>query len=195
MKIFITTMLLVSFYVSAVAAEGDLGIKLAEKANLSLQVAAADDVLDDAEYEDLQAQYQHIIEKFPEWSEGYSGMATLAVMKNQCDDVIHYANIANSKQHNEMAYYSLTLCYTKTARYEEAVNAANTAIALNEALTKNSEFMIYSAFAFTEVGKYDVARGLLGMIMKEEPEIKSNKKFLLAGRNLATRMREAGLIE
>jgi len=195
MKTFLAAVLLVSFHMSVVAAEGNLGVKLAEKANQSLQTATADDVLDDAEHEDLRTQYQHIIDQFPEWSEGYSGMATLAMMTNQCDAVIHYANTANSKQPDAMAYYALTLCYTKAARYEDAVGAANATISINEDLTKNSEFMIYSAFAFTEVGKFDVARGLLAMILKEKPEIKSNEKFLMTGRNLATRMREAGLIE
>ena len=195
MKIFVTVVLLLAFHTTISAAEEDVRVTLAEKANQSLQVAAADDILNEAEYEDLRDQYQHIIDQFPGWYEGYSGMATLALMTNQCDDVFHYANTSNSKQQNEMAYYSLTLCYTKTAHYEQAVNAANATIALNEELTKNSEFMIYSAFAFTEVGKYEVARSLLAMIMKEKPEIKSNEKFLTTGRNLATRMREAGLIE
>ena len=195
MKIFVTAVLLLAFHTTISAAEEDVRVTLAEKANQSLQAAAADNILNEAEYEDLRGQYQHIIDQFPEWYEGYSGMATLALMTNQCDDVVHYANTSNSKQQNEMAYYSLTLCYTKTARYEQAVSAANATIALNEDLTKNTEFMIYSAFAFTEVGKYEVARSLLAMIMKERPEIKSNEKFLTTGRNLATRMREAGLIE
>lgn len=195
MRCYVAIILFVSLCISVAIAEDSPRDEQGKRADSALQLAAQDDVLDDEEYRDVQNKYQSLVDQFPEWFEGYSGLALLEVMRNNCEVAVKHATVANSKQANSTSFYALTLCYAKMGRYEDAVSAANTTVSLNESLTKNSEFMIHSAFAFTEVGKYEVARNLLAMILKEKPEIKSDERFLKVGRNLAARMREAGLID
>jgi len=156
----------------------------------ALKSAIADQHITEEEYANLEGEYNRLIKKYPGWYVGYDGLTTLSMFKEDCNSAIQHAVQSNSKQPNLPSYYTLTLCYTKLEQYQYAIDAANLALSLDDNILKNTNFLIYSALAFTEVGKYEVAKNLLGMALKANPQIKSNAQFLSVGKNLAKRMQE-----
>ncbi|RDH86554.1 MAG: hypothetical protein DIZ78_06485 [endosymbiont of Escarpia spicata] len=156
----------------------------------ALKSALADQYISDEEYANLEGKYNGLINKYPNWYAGYDGLTTLSMFKGDCNSAIQRAKNANSKQPNLPSFYALTVCYTKLEQYQYAIEAANSALSLDDSILNNTQFLIFSALSYTEVGKYEVAMNLLGMALKANPEIKSNTQFLSVGKNLATRMQE-----
>ena len=152
-----------------------------------LKEAMSDHRISTEEYTRLQQGYRALLEQYPQWYAGYDGLATLAMFRDDCEQAIDYATRANRLSQNLPSYFTLTVCNTQLGNYYQAITAANIALELDTSILQNTRFLINAALAYTELGKLEVAKNLLGMALKADPGIKNDKAFLAVGQRLAER--------
>lgn len=78
---------------------------------------------------------------------------------------------------NAFTYQNLAIAYNVTGQHEKAVEAMNEAFSLNKNAANDVDAMLATALSYGWLNKFDVADGILRMIMDNHPGIQKSAKF------------------
>jgi len=78
--------------------------------------------------------------------------------------------------------------------YERAAAALNNAYSLNNNIVSDRDAMVVGVRSFAELGKFEVAKNLLAMLLQARPSMKEDDEFLKAGLFLRQKLIEAGQV-
>jgi len=157
-------------------------------------LAKGDVVLHQKDYGSAEARYRKVVDDYPDWSNGYSnlGFAQLALGKYQ--DAVANLEKSISIQPTATAYRDAALAYYRLNEYERAAAALNNAYSLNNNIVSDRDAMVVGVRSFAELGKFEVAKNLLAMLLQARPGMKEDDEFLKAGLFLRQKLIEAGQI-
>ena len=157
-------------------------------------LAKGDVVLHQKDYESAEARYRKVVDAYPDWSNGYSnlGFALLAMGKYQ-EAVVNFEK-SISIQPTATAYRDAALAYYSLNEYERAAAALNNAYSLNNNIVSDRDAMVVGVRSFAELGKFEVAKNLLAMLLQARPSMKEDDEFLKAGLFLRQKLIEAGQV-
>ena len=159
-----------------------------------LELAVADIALHRHEYVQAAERYAAVTDKFPDWHIGFErlGFAHFAAGNPQAartalQDSIEILETAD-------AYRTLTLVTYQMNDFEASIDALNRGFSLNERLLGDRDFMIAGVRAYTELGRFDIARGLLAAMLNANDAFRDDQEYLRAGLYLRQKMVEAGVL-
>ncbi len=170
------------------------GLKYDTSFNKELLLAKGDIFLHRKEYVKAEKAYRVVTERFPNWYGGfnYLGFALFAQGKNK--EAVGFLNKANALEEHPGTYRTLTLAHYLLDNHEQSVEALNRAFSLDELILADRDPMIAGIRSYVELGKYEVSRKLLVMLLSNKPEIKNDQEYLKAGLFLRQKMIDAGLV-
>jgi tetratricopeptide (TPR) repeat protein len=159
-----------------------------------LALARGDIYLHQKDYAEAEKVYRMVIKEYPDWYAGYNylGFSLFAQGKNQ--EAVTYLDKANKLTETADTYRTLTLTHYLLGNYEKAVESLNRAFSLDESIIGDRDPMVAGVRSYAELGKFEVARNLLAMLLQKRPDIKNDQEFLKAGLFLRQKMIEAGLV-
>ena len=160
-----------------------------------LKLATGDIELYRHRYGRAAAIYRTVTQEYPEWHVGFEYLGFALFADGELDTARTALERSIALRESADAYRTLTLVYYLQGAFEQATDALNRGYSLNEALLGDRDFMVAGVRSYTELGRFDVARGLLAAMLKANSALKEDPEFLNAGHYLRARMVEAGLIE
>lgn len=141
-----------------------------------------------ADWQDIREDYVALVRAYPDWYRGYDGLARVALLQEQYEDAEQHALQANRRRETAAAHRKLTIARYQMGNYLGAVINSTKALEMDASLNGDREFMLSSAAASIELGKLTDAQQLLDSLLKQRPQVKSDKayrntmKFLVARR-------------
>ncbi len=160
-----------------------------------LNLARANIFLHQKNYPLAAKHYRTVTQKFPEWWAGYNylGFSLFAQGKNK--EAVKYLVKSNELSEQADTYRTLTLAYYLLDEHAQAVDSLNRAFSLNEDIVADRDPMVAGIRSYADLGKYDVSRKLLAMLLQKNPSIKNDNEYLRAGFYVKEKMIADGLIE
>lgn len=155
-----------------------------------LRLALGDVALRNHEYDKAETHYRDVIRRYPDWHIAYEYLGLLMLLTERLEESKSVFEQANRIRESAKAYRSLTLVYYLLEDYEQAIDALNRGYSLDVNLLGDRDFMIAGVRAYTEVGKFTIARNLLAIMLRENPAIKTDEEYLRAGFYLRKKMAE-----
>lgn len=165
------------------------GLELDSIYEKELQLALGDVELVQNRTEEAEEVYRRVALRYPEWSQGHHALGLALWMKGELEPAIVSLERANELNQSAATFRILTMAYYSTGNYESSADALNRAYSLDESISGDRDPMVAGIRSYTELGKYEVARGLLAMLLRANPDIRSDEEFLKAGFYLGARMR------
>ena len=107
---------------------------------------------------------------------------------------IEQLNQANSLQEDSDSYRTLTLAYYLIGDHEESVESLNRAFSLDESILGDRDPMVAGIRSYADLGKFEISRKLLVMLLERRPELRNDQEYLRAGMYLRAKMIEAGRV-
>lgn len=159
-----------------------------------LELARGDVYLHTKNYARAEVEYQRVADKYPSWFAGHNflGFALFAQGKN--DEAVKHLDKSNSLQESADSYRTLTMAHYLQGDYEKSAESLNRAYSLDESILGDRDPMVAAIRSYTELGKFEVAYGLLGTLLERNPGIRKDRDFLRTGFFLRERMIAAGLV-
>lgn len=170
------------------------GLELNSHYDKELMLASGDVFLHQKDYANAESKYKAVVEKYPDWflAHNYLGFALFAQGDNA--KAIEHLNRANSLQEDPDSYRTLTLAYHLVGDHEESVESLNRAFSLDEAILADRDPMVAGIRSYADLGKFEISRSLLAMLLEKRPELRGDQEYLKAGMYLRAKMIEAGLV-
>lgn len=170
------------------------GLELNSPYDRELMLANGDIFLHQKDYANAESEYRAVVEKYPDWflAHNYLGFALFAQGDNA--QAIKQLNRANSLQEDSDSYRTLTLAYHLIGEHEQSVESLNRAFSLDEAILGDRDPMVAGIRSYAELGKFEVSRKLLAMLLERRPELRSDQEYLKSAMYLRKKMIEAGLV-
>lgn len=159
-----------------------------------LKLAIGDIALHAHDYRRAAAAYRAVATAHPDWHVGFEFLGFALFALDDLDAARTALERSITLQESAEAYRTLTLVYYRQGAFDKSVDALNRGYSLDKNLLGDRDFMIAGVRAYTELERFDVARGLLAAMLKQERAIRDDPEFLRAGHYLRARMAEKGLI-
>ena len=159
-----------------------------------LELARGDVYVHTKDYARAEVEYRRIVDKYPDWFAGHNFLGFVLFAQGKNDEAVKYLDKSNSLQESADSYRTLTLAHYLLGNYEESTDSLNRAYSLDESIMGDRDPMVAAIRSYTELGKYDVAYGLLGKLLEQKPEMREDQEYLKAGLYLREKMIEAGLV-
>lgn len=161
--------------------------------NRELSLAKGDIALHQGNYGQAEAHYIEVTAEYPQWFAGFDYLGFSVFAQGRYQQAVDHLNKANSLQESADAYRTLTLAHYMLGNHEQVIDSLNRAYSLNEAILSDRDPMIAGVRSYAEVGRFDLSRDMLALLLREDPNIKSDQEFLHAGYFLRQKMVDAGL--
>ena len=159
-----------------------------------LLLARGNVALHQKDYATAERAYRVVTESFPNWNAGfdYLGFSLFAQGKNE--QSIKSLDTANALSESAGTYRTLTLAHYLLGHHERAIESLNRAFSLDEAILADRDPMVAGIRSYAEVGKFEISRKLLAILLSKNPDMKSDEEFLKAGFFVRQKMSDAGLV-
>ncbi len=157
-------------------------------------LAKGDALLHQKNYESAEAKYRKVVDAYPEWSNGYSNLGFTQFALGRYQEAVVNLEKSISIQPSAIAHRDAALAYYSLNEYESAAAALNSAYSLNNDIVSDRDAMIVGVRSFAELGKFEVAKNLLAMLLQARPGMKEDNEFLKAGLFLRQKLIEAGRV-
>ncbi len=162
--------------------------------NKELLLAKGNVALHQKDYAAAESAYRVVIEGYPNWNTGFDYLGFSVFAQGGNEQAIEYLDKANTLSESAATYRTLTLAHYLLGHHEQAIESLNRAFSLDEAILADRDPMVAGIRSYAEVGKFDISRKLLAILLSKSPEIKSDEEFLKAGFFVRQKMIDAGLI-
>lgn len=166
------------------------GIHLNSVFQKELELALGDAELGQGRRGKALEVYRQLVQKYPDWSWGHHAVGLVLWMEGKPEEAI--ASLVRAVELNETAasFRILAMAYYSTGEYAKSIEAVNYAFSLDNAIAGDRDPMIAAIRSYTELGRYDMARNFLAMLLREQPSMREDEEFLKAGFYLSQKMRE-----
>lgn len=178
----------------AARAAFDAGLADPGRYEKALKLAVADIALHQRDYRRAATAYRVVTAEFPDWHVGFEYLGFALFALNDLDAARTALEQSIRLQESADAYRTLTLVYYKQGEFEKSIDALNRGFSLNENLLSDRDFMVAGVRSYTELGRFDIARGLLAAMLKQNRALKQDPEFLRAGHYLRKKMVENGVL-
>ena len=162
--------------------------------NRELLLAKGDIYLHQKDYATAENAYRVVTTKHPGWYAGFNYLGFALFAQGKHKQAIEILDKANSLMETADTYRTLTLAHHLLDNHEKAVESLNRAFSLDEDILADRDPMVAGIRSYAEIGKFDVSRNLLALLLNRKPEIKSDEEYLKAGFFVRQKMIDAGLI-
>ena len=179
----------------AARAAFDAGLAAPGAFEKALKLAVADIALHQRDYRRAASAYRAVTAEFPDWHVGFEYLGFALFALNDLDEARMALERSIRLQESADAYRTLTLVYYSQGEYEKSIDALNRGFSLNENLLDDRDFMVAGVRSYTELGRFDIARGLLAAMLKQNRALKQDPEFLRAGHYLRKKMVEKGVLK
>lgn len=179
----------------AAKAAFDAGLADPGRYERALKLAVADIALHRGDYRRAAAGYRAVTAEFPDWHVGHEFLGFALFALDELDAARTALERSIDLQESADAYRTLTLVYYSQGEFEKSIDALNRGFSLNENLLGDRDFMVAGVRSYTELGRFDIARGLLAAMLKQNRAIKQDPEFLRAGHYLREKMVEKGVLK
>lgn len=161
--------------------------------NKELLLAKGNVALHQKDYATAESAYKVVTEGYPNWNAGFDYLGFSVFAQGRNEQAIEYLNKANSLSESAATLRTLTLAHYLLDHHEQAIESLNRAFSLDEAILADRDPMVAGIRSYAEVGKFDISRKLLAILLSKNPEIKNDEEFLRAGFFVRQKMIDAGL--
>jgi tetratricopeptide (TPR) repeat protein len=135
--------------------------------------------------------YVRLAKDYPGWYLPAQNLGLIKIDQEQFDDAIRYLLTANRIEPTAFTDQNLAIAYNVTGQHEKAVEAMNQAFSLSKDAANDVDAMLATALSYGWLNKFDVADGILRMLMDSHPGIQESVKFQRALRFLRKRNQAA----
>lgn len=170
------------------------GLRYDTPYNAELSLAVGDIAMHQGDFVQAEAVYRTVTAAYPQWFAGFDYLGFSEFAQGKYDQAVDHLNKANSLQESADAYRTLTLAYYMLGNPEQAIDSLNRAYSLNEAILADRDPMIAGIRSYAEVGRFELSRNMLALLLREDPNIRSDQEFINAGYFLRQKMIDAGLV-
>ena len=170
------------------------GLELNSPYDKELMLASGDIFLHQKQYANAESEYKAVVEKYPDWYLAYNYLGFALFAQGDNAQAIEQLNQANSLQEDSDSYRTLTLAYYLIGDHEESVESLNRAFSLDESILGDRDPMVAGIRSYADLGKFEISRKLLVMLLERRPELRSDQEYLRAGMYLRAKMIEAGRV-
>ena len=112
--------------------------------------------------------------------------------QGEVKEAIQALDLANKSAESLDAYRNLSLAYYLNGDFEQSVDALNRAHSLNASVIGDRDAMVAGIRSYTELGKFDIAKTLLSLLLKDKPEMIDDEEYLNTVQFLRAKMLDAG---
>ena len=105
-------------------------------------------------------------------------MGIVKLIKKEFKQSIDLLNKSNQLQATALSYRNLTIAYHQSGDHANTVKSINSAFEINSNIQSDRDAMMAGAVSYAKLGKYKVADGLLGMLLKARPEVQNDEQFI-----------------
>jgi tetratricopeptide (TPR) repeat protein len=144
----------------------------------------------ESDWEKINKGFLRLTEEYPDWYRGYLGLSSLAMVFNDYDNTIKFAQIANSKQQSASAYKNLTIAYMQLDNYQKALENGEMAYTLDNNLLSDREYMLALAISLVVNNNFDDAKAILATLVKYQPQVEHDKGFQNAVKYLRAKLQQ-----
>lgn len=114
----------------------------------------------------------------------YWQLAGLELSRGNTNKVLDYCDKSLTVELNYMCFRHAVIAFTSTGDYQRARNMYKSAYELNANLFSDSDVVGAAIYAYTELGEIELAKGLVVLGIKNNPEAKNSSIFVQAYQNL-----------
>lgn len=118
------------------------------------------------------------IRGYPDWFAGYRELGLLLFQQRKFAASIDYFDKANARHADPQTYKYLTMANYFTGHYQAATQAGEQAYRLDSGFGVDRSLMMILASAYMKEGKYKIAHGVLLLLAKNDPDMKSQRQFV-----------------
>lgn len=172
----------------------DEGLKLATILKKELLLAQGDVYLHQKKYSTSETIYLQVVKSYPDWYAGYQALGFSLLAQGKYEQAIVRLVESSQKLEEAKTFSYLTLAYYSLGQHEHAVNALNKAFQLDQTIVGDRDLMLAGSRSYADLGKFEVAKNLLGMLLKNKPSVREDPEFIKTGLYLRKKMIDAGLI-
>jgi tetratricopeptide (TPR) repeat protein len=127
--------------------------------------------------------YKKSIEEEKALAFAYWQLAGLELSKSNLQGVIDYCQESLKHEKNYMCYRHSAIALTAAGRHDLVPDYFGVALKLNSNALSDTDLMSAVAFSYTELGKYELAKGAITLGIQNNPDAKSNPMFVQAYKN------------
>jgi tetratricopeptide (TPR) repeat protein len=154
------------------------GLALKTSYDKELRSALAGVYLDEQDLDSALHQYQVLIKAYPDWFDGYGGVGAVKLIQHKFDDAVHYLTEADKRGHALYIYEDLTIAYHELGRNKEAADELDKGYRYDKTIAADRDTMVAAARSYILLGRYDVADGLLKLLLRANPAVASDKQYV-----------------
>ena len=147
------------------------------------------------DYSAAEEAYRAVTDKYPDWNTGFDYLGFALFAQGQNEKAVEYLDKANSLGESAASYRTLTLAHYLLENHEQSIESLNRAFSLDESILADRDPMVAGIRSYAEVGKFDISRSLLSLLLNRNPEVENDEEFIKAGLFLRQKMADAGVIE
>jgi tetratricopeptide (TPR) repeat protein len=167
------------------------GLSLNTPYNKELKAGLADIAIKRGDVSAAEHAYAELAAAYPDWYVPPQNLGLIKIDQGKFNKAIEYLLTANKIERNAFTYQNLAISYNVTGQHELAVQAMNDAFALNKQAAADVDAMLATAMSYGWLNKFDIADGVLRMLMDARPGIEHSAKFQKALRFLKTRQEQS----
>jgi len=171
------------------------GLSYKTKYRKELLSGLADLHLKKSDWKSAESTYKRIISEYPQWYNGYQGLGIVKLIKKEFKQSIDLLNKSNQLQATSLSYRNLTIAYHQIGDHANTVNSINSAFEIDSNIQSDRDAMLAAAVSYAKLGKYKVADGLLGMLLKARPEVQNDEQFIKIASFVSRKLKIAQQVE
>lgn len=145
-----------------------------------LELAFGDVKLHQKDYAAAEGIYHEVVNKHPDWWVGLNYLGFSQLAQNKFHESIESYKKSNTIHPQYDSYRNITLAYYSIGSFEKAIESLNIAFEMDESIVADRDPMIVGAKSYIEVGKLDVAKKLLTMLLSTDPNLQNDEEFIKA---------------
>jgi tetratricopeptide (TPR) repeat protein len=175
-------------------AEGLIKQGLAQKTEYKreLDLALGDLYIMRGDLHGAEGQFQRLVKDYPSWAFGYMKIGAVRLDQRRFREAVGFLEKANVLEKNAFTYRCLAIAHSQLGEHEAAVRAVNLAYEMDQSLVSDRDAMLAAVHSYATVGKLEVAKNLLAMALKAQPDFLKDPRYQQAVNYNSKRSEELG---
>lgn len=130
---------------------------------------------------EVEKKHRNLVRRYPDWPIGLAVLGGLQTNLGLHSEAVSNLNRAKSADSDMFGIYrNLTISLAALGRYRDALDAADIAVEMNQALFSDPEFVCAGAIANAGLGQFKSARLTLQVLVSKQPNLRHDSNFALA---------------
>ena len=133
------------------------------------------------EFQRASEVFSKIVQDYPEWDKGYEHLGIAYVQSEKFKEAIQVLERGSEiNRNNHQIFRYLGFAYFYISKPEEAISNFDNAFSLNQQLLLDKLMIIAASRSYIDIGKFEVAKSLLTILISNIPEIENDPQYILA---------------